>query len=345
MTQRSADTVAARLLEAQVDYVLAELGPARFADAAAAVVADAFEIAGTLTIGDVVDPGEVTNSLLVLADQLGDNAVVRNLAVEFAEAIHDLPAASQYKLSDLIGRELVSRLVTKALSMRELQDRALTRLTDSPVVSGVAASFVNKIVDSFAAGNRAKAEKIPGLGSVFAMGDLLTDAVRGSAVGKVIDEATAGVTQFAVQNATGAVREILDNAPLHDAAMELWDLRADEPLSEGREYLDKGDVRDFVNTGLDAVAGARNSGYTGEVIAELVRVFFANYGRHTVAALLTELGFDPEELSNEIITHVPPVIDAASRDGLLSAKIRTLLEPFYTSDVVREILADDEKRV
>lgn len=337
---RDPEVIAARLLDAQVEYVLAELGEDRFAAAAATVVADLFEVGGALTIGDVIDPVEVTNTALVLVDQLGDNVVVDTLVLEFAEAIHQLPAADEHTLAELLPRELVSRLVTKVLSMRDLQDRALDRLTEAPVVAGVAGSFVSKIIDSFAQGNRARAEKtIPGLGQVFAVGDRISDAVRSSAMGKVIDDATTGVTQFALQHTIAAVRELIDDAPLHDAAMQMWDLRSGESLGSAREHLDKSDVREVVRIGLDAVAHARDTAYVSAVVEELVRVFFANYGRHTIAALITELGFEPEELVDELITHVQPVLAAANREGLLAQRIRAQLAPFYASDTVRSILS------
>jgi hypothetical protein len=346
MTERPADfdpaAVAARLLDAHVDYVLAELGEDRFAEAAARVVADVFEVGGALTVGDVIDPVEVTNTALVLVDQLGDNAVVDNLALEFAEAIHQLPAADEHTLAHVVPREVVSRLIAKLLSMRDLQDRAMDRLAESPVVATVAGSFVTKIIDSFAQGNRARVEKtVPGLGQVFAVGDLISDAVRGSAVGKAIDDATSGVTQFALQHTTAAVRELIDEAPLHDAAMQMWDLRSGEPLGGTKEYLDKGDIRDLVKIGIDLVTHARDTAYMSAVVQELVRVFFANYGRHTIAGLITELGFEPDELVNELITHVQPVLAAANREGLLAERIRAQLAPFYESDAVGSILSGD----
>jgi hypothetical protein len=69
-------------------------------------------------------------------------------------------------------------------------------------------------------------------------------------------------------------------------------------------------------------------------------VFFAHYGEHTVAALLDELGVNASRLTDEIVTHAPSVLAAARRDGVLAAKIRAQLEPFYASDAVARILAE-----
>ncbi|WP_239004129.1 hypothetical protein [Nocardia panacis] len=144
---------------------------------------------------------------------------------------------------------------------------------------------------------------------------------------------------FALERTTGAIREVLRDAPVHEAAMEFWDLHADEPVSGLREYLSRQDLCDLVLLCHEIAVTTREKEFLRVLVDECVAVFLARYGDFSLAAMLPELGLTADDIVGEILRYGPAVIEAAKRDGVLAKLIRDQLEPFYCSDEVLAILA------
>jgi hypothetical protein len=331
-----AKVAAEQLLDAQVEFVLHELSGKRLAQVVARDVDDLLELAGTLTVADVLDAADVKALLRRLADDVGGSELVEDLVLALVEAIYDLSAGDNYNLGEVVEREPVDALVAKLLSMRTLHERALARMNESPLVARVAQKFVATIVNDFIAQNRQLAERLPGAKSLFSLG---TSAAR--TVGRVgiVGAAADKGTQMAIRQTTGAMREMLKDAPLRGAAMEIWDLHADEPISDLREYLSKQELRELAALVHALVTSARGTEFVAEMIDECVDVLFARYGERDLASLLPELGISRDDLVADLRTFLPRVVDAAKADGRLAALVRARLEPFYRSKKVQTILS------
>jgi hypothetical protein len=332
--------VAQRLLEAQVDFVLAELSGERLAQVIARDVDDVLAIAGSLTLRDIADPQDVKLAARTVLDTVLGSAVVEDMTGAVSDALYDLAAGDDYRLGDVVDREPVSALIAKLLAMRQLQDRLLDRLTESPLVATVASRFVTKIVADFLQQNRARAEKLPGMASLFSLGSTAASRVRSTTVDQFLGDAAGRGAQYALRRTNNTVRELLADAPIHGAAMEMWDLHADEPIGALREYLTKADLHELVLLVRDVALSARDSDYAVQVLHTGIDVFFERYGDHDVATLLTELGIERDTVVADLQRLLPPVVEAAKADGRLAAEIRTRLAPFFDSDTVIRILRD-----
>ena len=331
-----AKDTAAKLLDAQVEFVLHELTGKRLATVIARDVRDVLDIAGELTVADVVDADALKGVLTALAQRVGGGALVADIALAIADAIYDLDASADYPLGELVDRDPVEALVVKVLGMRQLQDRAMDRLNESPLVATVAAKFVATIVSDFVAQQRQMAERVPGAKSLFSMGQSAASKVLSNP--RVGDAAAKGA-KLAIRQTNSAVREVLKDAPLRGAAMEIWDLHAAAPISELREYLSKQDLREIVVLVHAIVTSGRDSAYVGEVVDACVAALLERYGERDIASLVAELGITKDEIIADLRQVLPPLIAAAKADGRLEAFVRARLEPFFTSKKVQTILA------
>lgn len=332
------EEITQRLLDAQVEYVVAELSGERLAEVIARDVDGLLAIAATVTVAEVVDAEHVKATVRRIAEWVGGSALVADLVAALGDALYDLAASDAYRLGDVVGRDPVEALVVKVLSMEQLHDRALERMSESPIVATVAARFVGKIVSDFVEQNRQIASKLPGGKSLFALGTGAASRVMSNPlVGSAADKGT----KLALRRTNSAIRDLLREAPLHGAAMEVWDLHADEPVGELRGYLSQQDLRELALLVHDIVTSARTTGYAGEVLDECVDVFFERYGDRDVASLLPELGISRDDLVGELRSHLPGIVEAARADGRLEALVRDRLAPFFASDRVREILDGD----
>jgi hypothetical protein len=333
--------LAGRLLDAQVEYLVAELTGERLAEVVARDVDDVLALAARLSVGEVVDADAVKDAGRLLLDRVGDSPVVEDMTGALSDAMYDLSASDEFRLGDVVDREQVAALLAKLLSMRQLQDRALDRMTESPLVAIVASKFVTKIVSDFLQQNRARAEKLPGMSSLLSLGTSAANKVRSPFdrhLDQLLGDAAGKSAQYALRRTNNAIRELIHDAPLQDAGLELWDLHAGEPIGELREYLSQQDLRELVLIVRRLLAQARTSDYAGHVLDAGIDVFFERYGARAIASLVDELGLDRDTLVEQVLRFARPALEAARTDGTLAELIRARLEPFFTSQPVLALL-------
>lgn len=332
----TAKDAAGKLLDAQVEFVLHELTGKRLATVIARDVDDLLDLAGELAVADVVDATAVKNVLRAAAERLGGGALIADVLLALADAIYDLPASADHELRSVVARDPVEALVVKLLSMDRLHDEAMRRLNRSPQVAAVAAKFIGKIISDFVAQQRQMAERLPGAKSLFSLGQSAANRVLSNPL--VGDAANKGA-KLAIKQTNSAVREVLKDAPLRGAAMEVWDLHAEAPISDLRAYLTKQDLREIVVLVHAIITSGRASDWVGELIDACVDAVLERYGDRDVASLLPELGVTRDDIVADLRELLPPLIDAAKADGRLEKLVRARLQPFFASKKVQTILA------
>lgn len=336
------DDLARRLLDAQTAWAVAELTGPGLRELLANDVADVMALASTITLADVTDPDTVKRTARRLAGLVIGSDVLPGLVADVAEAVYETPAAGEHRLGDVVAREHIEALVSRALELHQLQDRAMDRLAESPLVATIAQRYVTKLVSDFVQANREQAEKLPGMSTMLSVGFGAASKVRGAAdkrLGGLLGDAQNRSTQFAIKRSNGAMREILRDAPVRDAAMQLWDLQADEAVSALREYLTAADLRDLIDIVLAAVVEAREHEYVLALVDAGVDVVFERWGASDLTTMLAELGITAEVLLDDLRAFAPPLLEAAARDGRLADLVRTRLEPFFALDSTRDLLA------
>ncbi|KAA8880548.1 hypothetical protein F3087_41325 [Nocardia colli] len=331
--------IAERLLDAQVEFLLAEVSGDRFAEVVARDVDSVLGVADTLIFRDIVEVDQAKQTVATIIDLIGGSPVIADMVGVFADSIYDnIAANNDYTLGQVVDREPVEALLEKIFGMHQAQERILDRLTESPLVATVASKFVDKLISDFMEANKQIAGKIPGVSSLISMGQSAAKTAKKATESTFIGDMAGKGAVFALKRTNNAIREMLRDAPVHDAAMEFWDLHADEPVSGLRDYLSQKDLNELVLICYEIAVTTREKEYFGLLVDECVEVFFAKYGDYTLAAMLPELGLSAADISAEILRYGPAVIEGAKRNGVLSTLIRERLEPFYTSEKVLAIL-------
>ncbi|WP_039797330.1 hypothetical protein [Nocardia araoensis] len=331
--------IAERLLDAQVAFLLAEVTGERFAEVVARDTEAVLAVADTLVFRDVVEIDQAKQTVRTVVELIGGSPVFADMVGVFADSIYDHIAANHdYKLGDVVEREPVEALLEKIFGMHQAQERILDRLTESPLVATVASKFVDKLINDFMQANRERAEKIPGVSSLMSLGQSAANRAKKVADGTFVGDLAGKGALFALKRTNNAIREMLRDAPVHAAAMEFWDLHADEPVSGLREYLSQKDLNELVLLCYEIAVTTREKEYFGLLLDECVEVFFTKYGDFTLAAMLPELGLTGDDIVEEILRYGPAVIEGAKREGVLAGLIRERLAPFYASDEVLGIL-------
>lgn len=331
-----------RLLDAGVEYVLGEVSGDRLGEVLARDVDDLLDAADVTPLAQVVPREAVQATALTLVDRVGGSAVIEPLVGGIADAVYELSANDEHRLGDVIDREQVQVLVRKVLSMPTLRDELLRRMGESPVVAQVASWFVTRLVSDVMQQNREMAERVPGVSSLLSLGDKAAGKVRGARsrhFDQFLGDLAGRGAQAALRRLTSAVQHTMHEAPIEDAAMEIWDLHADDTVSGLKEYLSKDDLRELAGIVADLVSILRQTEYFEALLGAGIGVFFDAYGERPLGEVLTEAGLSRADVLAEVQRYAPPVVEALKADGRLEKLIRTRLEPFFRSEQVLGILS------
>lgn len=334
--------LAEQLLDAQVAWVCARVTGDEQEALIDRLVDDAVRIAETTAIADLVEADRVTELTRLLLTRVPAAAVASTMAETGARIVYDNPAG-EYTLRGLIDRENVERLTDEILALTPSLERILDDLTRSPLVAALASRFVGRIVNDVLAGNRAVAEKIPGVGSLVSLGS----SVAGKAIGKtgeqfgeLFGDTAAKGAEFAMSRLNKIIVTTLNDPQTRTAVLEVFDLYADRPAGRNSEVVDLDDAVRIAGLAQDiAIAGAAAEPVLALVDA-FVHGFFATYAEHPAAVLIDDLGLTRDDLHTQARALLPRLLDAAAASGELEAMVRAELAPFYASPEVLELLGD-----
>ncbi len=227
--------LAQQLLDAHVAFQLAQLGDDRLEATVVALVDDLLAAAGDHQVADVVDAGAVKDVVRRALTTVPGSAAVSGF-VELARDLVRVGPEEKFALGEVVDRDQVERLVDELLALTPLLQQALDQLSASPLVGTMATRFMGRIVGEVVQANKAVADKVPGLGSLFSLGtaaasgllgaaDKQFDGLLGDTVGK------SGV--YAVGRMNRIVVETLQDPTTREAVLQVWDLLAAGATSSG----------------------------------------------------------------------------------------------------------------
>lgn len=333
--------VTEQLLDAQVAFHLARLSGDTLQAEVADAVDDVLAALADVPLADVVDRDRTKAVVRRLVGNLPATAGASTLVSALADVIHDGPV-EPVSLSELISREHVEALIDEALGFAPLLRRSLDELAESPLVATMASRFVGRIVGDVLAANRSVAEKIPGVGGLMSMGAGAASKVMGAAdkqLEAVLGDTAGKGAAFAMRRLNKIVVDTLADPMTRDAALQVWDTYADEPIAPPAQYVTREDSQRLAGLAQEIAASAAPTEPVGALLDSLVDAFFDAYGEHPPTVLLDELEITRDDLVTDLGALAPGVVEALTRNGVLERAIRERLAPFYASAEVAAILA------
>lgn len=334
-------TLADQLLDAQVAFHLDRLAGDELAVTVARLAESLLDAADHHQIAHLVD-AEAVKAIVgrALTDVPSSPAVAA-----FIELGRDLVVAGPtepFPLSDVVDRDQVERLLDEALALTPALERGLERLTASPLVGATATRFMGRIVGEALAANQAMADKVPGLGSLMSLGTRAAAGVVGAADkqldGLLADTAGKGGT-LAVRRLNRIIVDTLRDPTTRDAALQVWDLVAAEPVRGLGDREGRDELSGVVDATHELVVSVLAHPHVVAFAHAAVDGFFEAFGGYTPTELLVELDLDRADLVADLVRFAPDVVGALTESGELEQLLRAELAPFYGSDAVARLLA------
>jgi hypothetical protein len=334
------DSLAQRLLDAQIAYHLDKLSGDELATTVAGLVEDLLDGAGKHQLADLVDADAVKGVVVRALGTVPGSAAVGGIVELATSVVYDGPA-EPYPLGDVVQRERIEVVLDQVLALHPVLERALDRLTDSPLVGTMASRFMGRIVGEVLQANKSVAGKVPGLGSLMSLGTSAASMAMGAADKQF--EALIGGTvgkggTFAVRRLNRIVLETLKDPTTRDALMEVWELMAAERVAGLAQYASHEEVSSVVDAVHELAISSLATEHVEELVGVVVEGFFERFGGYTPTELLVELDLSREDLVADLVRAAPPVVDALRESGDLERILRGHLEPFYASAEVAALL-------
>lgn len=334
-------SLAEQLLDAQVAWLRTQLTGPALADRAAEAVDDLLEVTAGIPLAELVDPAEVARVGRRLVSGVPSSEAATRLVGATAELVYDGPS-TPFTPGDVLDRDHVEALVTELLGATRLASETLDELATSPLAATVASRFVSRLVGEVLASNRAVAEKIPGVGGLVSFGSSAASRVRGAA-DRPLDALVGGISgsrgaAFAAKRLNKVILDTLADPTTRDAVMEVWDMHAGRAVPRPADHVDRDKVLRFAGVLHTLVAHAAASDPVGQLVEELVGVFFAAYGTSSVAEVLDDLGITRDELVADAQVFAAQALERVDREGRLEPLLRARLAPFFALPEVRDLL-------
>jgi hypothetical protein len=334
---RDPDETAARLLDAQIDFFLALLGPDQFEELVTEEVDHWLATVGGLSMERLVSREDVKAVARKYATGLTIPGAIPELAGEAVARIYRDPAQDRHRLGELTADGALHELIEKLTELPVLQ----RGLAANPVTQAVLAARLHGLAHLMIEQNRRLAERLPGAASL--LDAVLTVIDRARPGG--LPELDARLAELSGQIARRLLA-LIDHAPpsphvpdLAGVITELIDDNAERPVGALRAQLSAEDLEDLLVLGYEFWRRLRETDYLRSLIDAGVDFVFDKYGQTTLRELLDEFAITREDLIEEAMRFAPSVIATLRENGMLAAVLRRRLAPFFASDEVRSLLA------
>jgi hypothetical protein len=343
MSDASSDAsreLAERLLDAQVAFFEAQLGPEQFAGLLEAEVDHWLAAAAQLTLGEMVTRQQITDVAIKYATGVDIPGSIPELANEIADRIYGHPAQSATRLEDVVAKRHIEAFTTKLLELPLVQER----LMESPLMVEIVSELLFRLATDAAATNRELAGRIPGVSSLLGAGTHLLNSVAKDATKDFevrLQELSGHAARLVLRRAKGNV-----NTPeepwIRDAVIEMWREQSSQPVSSLQTYVTQEDLEDLLVLLYEFWLSLRETDYVHALIAEGVDFFFDKYTDATLLELIEEFGVGRSDILEEAHRFAPPILAVLRERGLTAAFLRRRLEPFFASPETLALLGDPE---
>ncbi|HEX2894183.1 MAG TPA: hypothetical protein VHO29_09300 [Marmoricola sp.] len=339
-TPSRAESLSRQLLDAQVAFHLERLTGDELDATVRRVAGHVLDAAGDHELEHLVSREAIKDIVTRALATVPASAAVGGIVELATDVVYDGPK-ERFPLGELADRERIEALLDELLALNPVLERALERLTESPLVGTAASRFMGRIVGEVLQANKAVADKVPGLGSLMSFGTSAASKMMGAAdkqfEGLIGDTVGKGGT-FAVRRLNRILIETLRDPTTREAVLQVWDLLSREPVVGLSRYVPREEIGAVVDAAHELVVATLASEQVARLGEVVVDAFFDRFGGYTPVELLDELDLDRDALVADLVRLAPGIVDSLRESGHLERMLRAELEPFYSSAAVQALL-------
>lgn len=318
-----------QLFEAHVKHELARWRGAALEGAIAEGVRSIFCLSETAKLDDVATRAQILGVIERYVIELRVSGGITELTGEMSNLVFSSKATADTRLDDILSPASFDEFADKVVALEGVRHELLSLIANNASVAAISARLAARGLLDLLAPPRVL--HVLGASSI-------VERLRTRVFPQIERRVVAGLAWYLVHNrervrkhAEQHLLEELNSEQLRAALDELWNGVAKLPLSEVFALIGEQDIEDFVVLVYEFWLRYRKTEYFRRISTELVDYFFVKYGQETLRALIDEMGVTEAMVRQELTIFLEPLLNHASRTGVLERTIRSRLQAFYES--------------
>ena len=336
----SLSTARAALLDAHVEFELAQWTGAGLRTAISAEIEVLYAWLGTVTLADLAPAQSTAATLARLLEQITLTDGTATLVTEIVDVALEALREDGLTLEELIHPDDALVFAGSAGRNERLRTEVIGALTSSTAYRRLVAHVLYRGVKAYVLTENVFARRIPGASSLVKFGQRsLNTAAPG--LEQAVD---SQLSAFVEANIAETLREsrryleaTVDEAMVRSVAQEAWDAVAARPLADLGDLIEDDEFADLTGHTVAVVQSVLESGRLTPVIEAGLADLLERYAEESPADLLTDLGLSAEDVRGPLITLAEQAMALPEIRAVVESRIRARLTAFYASPAAAAI--------
>lgn len=343
MSKKKPKTVAERLLDAHVAFMVEQLDGETLRLNIEEELDHALEAAEKITLNEAVTRAQIKETVKNYAVELDLHGGIPELVGDIARSLYNHPIHDRTAFSDLVTDQQFVELLEQVLAMKDLREKVIKRSIGNPLFAALASDVLYNGIKGYINDNPLTKNSKLAAGALSVGKSLLAKASPGleQAVEDGVKKYIAANIKSTQRQTEKFIRARVEDNTVRERALDLWDENKDQKVAVVREYISERDVEEGFVAGYEYWRRLRHTEYYWTLIEACIDGFFDKYGDASLREILDEVGVNRGMMVEEAMRYAPPVIAMLKEKGLLEPRIRRQLEKFYLSQEARGILGEE----
>lgn len=330
---------ASALLAAHRQHLLAQFAADNVANTLSREVNAFLDWSQTRPINAVVKVEDIQSIAQRYVLQQAPSTGLQTQILHLVKAAINSPINDKTYIHQLIEHKDYLAIVDKIASHEQLRQDIIHTVVGNPVYAKLLSDIVYQALSDYLGSENPLAKKVPGMSSLMKMGKGIMESTGGNAaLESALKSYLHKNTQKIVDISEKILLKTLDAKQIHHVADQLWHKVRALPLSVVKQYINQQDIEFGVKTGVTLWNHARHTAYAQEMLNELISAWYQGFAQQDGVSLLADLNISREQLVQEILLFVQPVVADMLETGFIAARIDAQLSDFYQSEAVAALL-------
>lgn len=288
----------------------------------------------SVPVGQLLSDRKALDAAVTVALDASLSQLVPAAVTQAAQAVTGKLSKDNSKLSAVIDKDSYDQLAATVIGMQELRHELIAQATTNDAYSQLISHVMYQGIKNYIQTENVITRKVPGASTLMKM----SQSAMSTAAPKLEKAIDKQLTAFIASNVQDSVREsqryldkVLDEKLLTVVADEVWQANANAKVSQLAGLVSPASIDQLVAAGHATWAQLRQSKVFLGLVDAITTDLLDQFGERTVGELLADAGVSSDEVVAAVIPLAKPVVARAVKDGLVEARIRARLEPFYTS--------------
>ncbi len=317
--------LAQALLDAQVRFILRDLSGPRLQAFIEHGLDDLLARSQRLRLNELITPEMIKTTLRQYAVNLQLRSAIPEIASAVAHLLHEKIAQKQTRIDAILPSPHVREIFQKSLELKDLRQNILDEIKDNPVFAQLLTDMLLRRLRTWVENHTPDT-----LQRNWPM--LKRSLWQGRMHDLLLHFITASLQDLCEQLKT------LEDQQWLDSMLDAWEQIRHRAIGRISDYVTPIDVEDFFVIYYQYWQHLRQTDFYSELLDTGVDAFFSVYGEVLLGDLLDDLGITRAMMLQDALRFAPPVLRVLRRKKMLESMLRKILQPFYESPEVQQLL-------